>query len=134
MESRKVPPDSAAHSPFSALLGLRMESSSTGTAVIRMPFQAKLLNDGGPSVPIHGGAIASLVDIAACAAVWTLDATSRSATISMTVNYTGMAIQTDLVARATVRRHSKRVASVNVEILDSKDALVADALVTYKIA
>jgi uncharacterized protein (TIGR00369 family) len=134
MEPRKAPPDSIAHSPFSALLGLHMESSGTGCAVLRMPFQAKLLNDGGPNVPVHGGAIASLVDVAACAAVWTLDATSRSATISMTVNYTGMAIQTDLLAHATVRRHGKRVASVNVEVRDSNDALVADALVTYKIA
>ena len=134
MASRKEAPDAAAHSPFSALLGLRLESSSEGIAVVRMPFQAKLLNDGGPNVPVHGGAIASLADVAACAAVWTLDATTRSATISMTVNYTGMAIQSDLVARAKVRRHGKRVASVNVEIRDSSDALVADALVTYKIA
>ena len=134
MASRREAPDSIASSPYSSLLGLRMESSGEGTAVLRMPFQAKLLNDGGPNVPVHGGAIASLVDVAACAAVWTLDATTRSATVSMTVNYTGMAIQTDLLAHATVRRHSKRVASVTVEIRDSNDALVADALVTYKIA
>ena len=57
-----------------------------------------------PSVPIHGGAIASLADFAACAAIWSLEATQRSATISMTVNYTGPGIQSDLVARATVRR------------------------------
>jgi uncharacterized protein (TIGR00369 family) len=70
----------------------------------------------------------------ACAAVWSIDATTRSATISMTVNYTGMASQSALVALATVRRHGKRVASVNVEIRDEADALIADALVTYKIA
>ena len=45
-----------------------------------------------------------------------------------------MAVRSDLVARATVRRHGKRVASLNVEIRDSSDALIADALVTYKIA
>ena len=99
-----------------------------------MPFSDKLLNDGGPDVPIHGGAIASLADFTACVAIWSLAATQRSATISMTVNYTGPGIRSDLVARATVRRHSKRVASINVEIRDRADALVADALVTYKIA
>ena len=52
----------------------------------------------------------------------------------MTVNYTGMASQSALVALATVRRHGKRLASVNVEIRDEADALIADALVTYKIA
>ena len=99
-----------------------------------MPFDAKLLNDGGLDVPVHGGAIASFADVAACAAIWTLPATQRSATISMTVNYTGPAIRSDLVARAVVRRTGKRVASIAVEIRDASDALIADALVTYKIA
>jgi len=120
--------------PFSAILGLKIISAENGVAVVRMPFSEKLLNDGGPQVPIHGGAIASLADFAACAAIWSLAQTQRSATISMTVNYTGPGIQTDLVARAVVRRHSKRVASISVEICDDAGALVADALVTYKIA
>jgi uncharacterized protein (TIGR00369 family) len=120
--------------PFSADLGLKIVSAENGEAVVRMPFSEKLLNDGGPQVPIHGGAIASLADFAACAAVWSLAATQRSATISMTVNYTGPGIQSDLIARAVVRRGGKRVASINVEIRDRSDALVADALITYKIA
>jgi|HubBroStandDraft_6_1064221.scaffolds.fasta_scaffold1978166_1 uncharacterized protein (TIGR00369 family) len=120
--------------PFSADLGLKIVSAENGEAVVRMPFSEKLLNDGGPQVPIHGGAIASLADFAACAAVWSLAATQRSATISMTVNYSGPGIQSDLIARAVVRRAGKRVASINVEIRDRSDALVADALITYKIA
>lgn len=134
MVARKEHLDSIERAPFSALLGLRIESRSNGTAVVRMPFAEALLNDGGPQAPIHGGAIASLADVAACAAVWSIDATMRSATISMTVNYTGMASQSALVACATVRRHGKRLASVNVEIRDDAGALIADALVTYKIA
>ncbi|HKF30644.1 MAG TPA: PaaI family thioesterase [Candidatus Binataceae bacterium] len=134
MAAHKENLDSLERAPFSAQLGLRVESRSKGTAVVRMPFALTLLNDGGPQAPIHGGAIASLADVAACAAVWSIDATTRSATISMTVNYTGMASQSALVALATVRRHGKRLASVNVEIRDEAGALVADALVTYKIA
>lgn len=121
-------------SPFSAILGLKVESAGAGAAAVRMPFDLRLLNDGGPDVPIHGGAIASLADFAACAAVWTMPETRRSATISMTVNYTAPGIRSDLVARARVRSKGKRVASVNVEIQDQAGALVADALVTYKIA
>jgi uncharacterized protein (TIGR00369 family) len=101
---------------------------------VRLPFDARLLNYGPPDVPIHGGAIASLADFAACAAVWTLSETRRSATISMTVNYTAPAIQSELLAVATVRRSGKRVASIAVEIRDRHDSLIADALVTYKIA
>jgi uncharacterized protein (TIGR00369 family) len=120
--------------PFSALLGLKVEEASPGSAIVRMPFGPRLLNYGPPDVPIHGGAIATLADFAACAAVWTMPETQRSATISMTVNYTGPGVQSDLVAHAQVRRKGKRVASLTVEIRDHADALIADALVTYKIA
>ena len=108
--------------------------AAEATAVARMPFDPRLLNAGGPAMPIHGGAIASLADFAACAAVWTLPITQRSATISMTVNYTGPGIGSDLIATARVRRSGSRVASLNVAIRDSQSALVADAMVTYKIA
>jgi len=121
-------------SPFSAILGLKVEAASEGEAVVRMPFDLRLLNAGGPLMPIHGGAIASLADFAACAAVWTMPETQRSATISMTVNYTGPGIGSDLIATACVRRKGRRVASLSVAIRDRKDDLVADALVTYKIA
>jgi uncharacterized protein (TIGR00369 family) len=118
--------------PFAAMLGLKIESALNGAATVRMPFSLRNLNEGGPKAPIHGGAIAALIDIAACAAVWSLAETTRSATISMTVNYTGFAVSSDLVARAKVRRTGKRVASLAVEVFDAADALIADALVTYK--
>jgi uncharacterized protein (TIGR00369 family) len=121
-------------SPFSAMVGLKIVAAEKGEAVVRMPFSEKLLNDGGINMPIHGGAIASLADFAACAAIWTLPETQRSMTISMTVNFTGPGIRSDLVATARVRRAGKRIASINVEIRDNDDALVADALITYKIA
>jgi len=120
--------------PFSALLGLKVENAAEGRAFVRMPFDQRLLNYGPPNVPIHGGAIAALADFAACAAVWTMPETQRSATISMTVNYTGPGVRSDLVALAQVRRKGHRVASLTVEIRDDANALVADALVTYKIA
>jgi uncharacterized protein (TIGR00369 family) len=123
-----------AEGPFSALLGLTVDSAMEGKVTVRMPFQQRLLNYGPPDVPVHGGAIASLADFAACAAVWTLSSTQRSATISLTANYSAPAVQSDLIATATVRRSGKRVASIAVEIRDRRDALIADALVTYKIA
>ena len=122
------------NAPLAALLGLKIESAASGAAVVRMPFNLRLLNNGGPKAPVHGGAIATLADVASCAAVWSLEETVRSATISMTVNYTGFATESDLIARARVRRKGKRIASLSVEIIDESGALVADALVTYKIA
>ncbi len=120
--------------PFAALLGLKIEAAAGGAATVRMPFDLRILNEGGPAAPIHGGAIAALVDVAACAAVWSLAETTRTATISMTVNYTGFAVNSDLVARARVKRRGKLIASLSVEVVDASDALIADALVTYKIA
>jgi uncharacterized protein (TIGR00369 family) len=120
--------------PFSVLLGLTVDSAQQGMVTVRMPFHERLLNYGPPNVPVHGGAIASLADFAACAAVWTLPATQRSATISLTINYSAPAVQSELLATATVRRSGKRVASIAVEILDRHGALIADALVTYKVA
>ncbi len=120
--------------PFSAIVGLQIVSAHDGEAIVRMPFSTRNLNYGGEQVPIHGGAIASLADFAACAAVWSIPETQRSATISMTVNYTAPAIQSDLTAHAAIRRRGKRVASLTVEIHDAAGELIADALVTYKIA
>ncbi len=120
--------------PFSALVGLIIVSACDGEAIVRMPFSTRNLNFGGEDVPIHGGAIASLADFTACAAVWSMPETERSATISMTVNYAAPAIKSDLTAHATVRRKGKRIASLTVEIHDDSGDLVADALVTYKIA
>jgi uncharacterized protein (TIGR00369 family) len=120
--------------PFSTLLGFTVDSATEGKVTVRMPFHERLLNYGPLDVPIHGGAISSLADFAACAAVWTLPATQRSATISLTVNYTAPAVQSELLATAAVRRGGKRVASIAVEIRDRNGTLIADALVTYKIA
>ncbi len=120
--------------PYSRALRLRIESHSDGAVTVRMPFHLDILNAGGPDVPIHGGAIAALADFAACAAVWTMPETRSTATISITVNYTAPAVHTDLVAQARVRHRGRRIASLAVDIRDASRTLIADALVTYKIA
>jgi uncharacterized protein (TIGR00369 family) len=133
-QDRSVIIQTLERAPFAALLNLKIESAAGGAATVRMPFDLRILNEGGPAAPIHGGAIAALADVAACAAVWSLTETTRTATISMTVNYTGFAVNSDLIARARVKRRGKRIASLSVEVVDASDALIADALVTYKIA
>ena len=40
--------------PFSAVLGLKIESAANGSAKVRMPFDLRILNEGGPAAPIHG--------------------------------------------------------------------------------
>jgi len=119
--------------PFSALLGLKIESAGKDEARVRMPFRLDLLNEGGPQAPIHGGAIASLVDTAAVTAVWTDPKMQQSATISMTINYLNAGVSTDLIATAKVRKRGRRIASLSVEVVDESGQLVADSLVIFKV-
>ena len=119
--------------PFSALLGLKIEHAANGEARVRMPFRLNLLNEGGPQAPIHGGAIASLIDTAAVTAVWTDPTTQQSATISMTINYLNAGVSSDLIATARVRKRGRRVASLNVEVVDKTGQLIADSLVIFKV-
>jgi uncharacterized protein (TIGR00369 family) len=126
--------DGITQAPFARLLGFTIESAGHGEARLRLPFDEKLLNKGGLEVPIHGGAIAALIDTAACAAIWTIPQTVRSATIAMSINFTGPGIKSDLFADARVTKAGKRIASLSVEVRDEGDVLIASALVTYKIA
>jgi uncharacterized protein (TIGR00369 family) len=119
--------------PFSALLGLKIESAVNGEARVRMPFRLDLLNEGGPQAPIHGGAIASLIDTAAVTAVWTDSKTQQSATISMTINYLNAGVSSDLIATARVRKRGRRIASLSVEVVDEKGQVVADSLVVFRV-
>jgi uncharacterized protein (TIGR00369 family) len=127
-------PRSIERAPFSALLGLKIESTGKDEARVRMPFRLNLLNEGGPQAPIHGGAIASLIDVAAVTAVWTDPRMKQSATISMTINFLNPAVSSDLIATARVRKRGRRVASLNVEVVDENGQLIADSMVVFKAA
>jgi uncharacterized protein (TIGR00369 family) len=119
--------------PFSSLLGLKIESAANGEARVRMPLRLDLLNEGGPQAPIHGGAIASLIDTTAVTAVWTDPKMQQSATISMTINYLNAGVASDLIATAKVRKRGRRVASLSVEVTDASGQLIADSLVIFKV-
>jgi uncharacterized protein (TIGR00369 family) len=119
--------------PFSTLLGLKVESAANGQARVRMPFRLDLLNEGGPQAPIHGGAIAALIDTAALTAVWTDPAMRQSATISITINYLNPGVSSDLIAIARVRKRGRRIASLSVEVVDQSGQTVADSLVIFKV-
>lgn len=119
--------------PFSAMLGLKIEGAGNGEARVRMPFQLALLNEGGPQAPIHGGAIASLIDTAAVTAVWTAPGLQQSATIAMSINYLNAGVKSDLIATARVRKRGRRIVNLTVEVTDQSGQLIADSLVTFRV-
>jgi uncharacterized protein (TIGR00369 family) len=119
--------------PFCVLLGIKIESAANGEARVRMPFHLNLLNEGGPQAPIHGGAIASLIDTAALTALLTAPDLQRTATIVLSINYMNAGVHSDLIASARLRKRGRRIASLSVEVADESGQLIADALVTFRI-
>ena len=86
---------------------------------------------------MHGGAIASLIDAAAGAAIITLieddDESYRGqATLDLNVTYLNAAT-TDVHADARVLRSSRALAFTSVDVRDASGALVAVGRATYSI-
>jgi uncharacterized protein (TIGR00369 family) len=85
---------------------------------------------------VHGGAIATLLDVAVTAAAFcapeALDATS-GATISLTVNYV-RAGRGDLVAVGRAVRRAGGLCFCDAEATDADGRTVATAIATYRYA
>ena len=122
------------NSPFARATGLRLEEMEADRAVVAMPYSETLTTFGDV---VHGGAIATLLDVAAVAAAWsgvTDESAATGATVSSSVNYLRAARGTDLIATARVTRRAKSFCFCEVTIADADERLVAQGIVTYKIA
>jgi uncharacterized protein (TIGR00369 family) len=125
--------DQMTGTPYIGGLGIVIEEWSPAGARLRLPFDARLTNDG---TALHGGAIASLVDTAGAAAVWAghdFDKGIRAATVSLTVNYTGAGRGTDLVADAVCVKRGKDLAFSEIRVTDPDGRGVATATLVYRI-
>ena len=123
--------DRIAKESFAAMLGVELVERETDRVAVKLPYQPKL----GVG-RIHGGAISALVDIAATAAFWSCpDVTPRSqgATVGFTINFLKLAVATDLVATATVRRRGGTLCTGDVSVRNDAGEEVAAAMVTYKL-
>jgi uncharacterized protein (TIGR00369 family) len=120
-------------SPYGKQLGVVTESVEVDRVRLRLPYREALTTIGDL---VHGGAIASLVDVAATAACWaspTVDPSARGTTIGFTVNYLNAGRGQDLVATAEVVQRGKSIVICEVSVRGG-DLLVARALVTYKLS
>lgn len=116
---------------FASLIGVELVEQDEDRVVVRLPYKAKL----GVG-RIHGGTISVLVDIAATAAFWScsdLTPTSQGATVGFTINFLKLAVATDLVATATVRRRGGTLCTGDVSVRNDAGEEVAAAMVTYKL-
>jgi uncharacterized protein (TIGR00369 family) len=96
------------------LLGIEVTRSNEDSAIATLTADERHLNPGGT---VHGGAIATLVDIAMGAAVYAgSDDDERPVTIEIKLNYLEAATAGPLRASAVVRRRGSRFTVLESEV------------------
>lgn len=120
-------------SPFVGHLGMRLVDVQPGRATLALPFAPELITMAGV---VHGGAIASLIDVAGMVAAWSdveVTGNPRGSTVALTVNYLAPANNEDLEATATVLRRGRSLVYLDIEVRGASSNLVAKGLATYKL-
>ena len=123
--------DLAAMRPYYRLLGLRVEAGEpAGLSKLVLESRSELENSRGE---VHGGVIASLLDVAMGVAVRsTLPQSDGATTVSLTVNYVAPGRST-LTARGRVVRKGRTLASVEATVTDASEQIVAHAVGTMRV-
>lgn len=112
-------------SPFVQLLGIELVEIDTDGAVLRMPYRPELATAGNI---VHGGAIASLIDMAAVTSAWADDdepETMDGATVSLDVSYVAAARGKELTAAGVVSKRGRNLVFVDVRVFEPGMRLVA---------
>ncbi len=119
--------------PLQSLLGMSLTSWSEGFAVVEVPLAKKLRNRQG--LP-HGGVHATLLDSAmGYAGCYTGDANVQqmALTLSLTVNYVGIAQGARLIATARMSGGGRKTYFCEAELRDDLGTLVATATGVFKL-
>lgn len=118
-------------SPFQQLFDLsctRLERTA-GEVEIVMGYTASVERSPGTR-QYHGGAIASLIDIAGDYALWAVLGYGVP-TINIRIDYLRPASDTRLRAQARVRKAGRTVGVVDIDVLDDQGRLIAVGRGTY---
>lgn len=118
-------------SGFAGLVGLRVLSGEAGEAVIECEVGPDHLNVGGT---VHGGVIATLVDVAVGVACHTLDAERpgrATATTELNITFLQPSSAGPLTCRARIRRRGRSLAVGEAEVSDAAGRLMALGRATY---
>jgi len=118
-------PEVLRRSPYARLLGLEMIRAAPDEVVIRMPFRGDLLADDEEAARyVHGGALASLIDIAGTFAV--IAAVGHDVvTVDLRVDYLRPVRSGDLAGTARPVRVGRSLAVADVEVAGADGKLVA---------
>jgi uncharacterized protein (TIGR00369 family) len=122
------------YSPLATKLGLTLVNAGDGAALYSLPFDHS--NTTIEDV-VHGGAILSLADSAATAAVWsTVEEREkyRGLTIDLSLSFISAARNVDLIARAQVLKRGRSICYCEVDVETEAGVLIAKAKVAYKLS
>lgn len=116
--------------PLHQMLGLRYRAPEPGVghAEVRLPIQPEALGFTGS---LHGGAIATMVDLACALAAVGISgfdpAEETMVTSDMHVRYLGRPRTDTVIAKADVVKQGKQLIVVECRVVDEEDHLVAHA-------
>jgi uncharacterized protein (TIGR00369 family) len=118
---------------FLQWMGIVFDRYNHDDVILRVPFRENLTNDG---TVFHGGVIAAALDTAGAAAAWSnhdFDKGTRASTVSISVQYVGMARQSDLLCHARTVKRGKELTFTEITATDTDGVVVAHAVQTYRI-
>jgi len=115
--------------PFLELVGVRGERWSAGNSTVTLQSRHEVSNHFGG---VHGGAVATLLDVAMASAARSQHPENGVVTVSMTVNFlrSGEGL---LTAAGKVRQSGRSLVFCEAEVHDEAGHLVATASGTFKI-
>lgn len=121
--------------PHNESLGLTMTDYGDGVAVIRLPYDARLVGNPDTGV-LHGGAITALLDATCGAAVFMkLLSPLPIATLDLRIDYLKPATPAlDVFARAECFKLSRNVAFARATAYQNADDPIATATATFMIS
>ena len=117
-------------------LGVAVEDARPGWVRLRLPVRNELCNAAG--APLHGGVLASLVDMAVGGALATMGAAAAGgvdqATLDVNVSFMGAArAGDDVVAEGRILKRGRSIAFGEATITDGGGRLLGAGHATYMI-
>ncbi len=113
--------------PYLGYMGISADSTS-GELIGKMAFEQKLV--GNPALPaLHGGSIGALLEATAVfELLHAAETVLLPKTITLTIDYLRSGKPVDTLAKATISKQGRRVASVHVEAWqEDRERLIATA-------
>jgi len=119
--------------PYHQYLDLKIEKAEPGHARLSIPTGPKV--DGGVAGSVHGGILASLVDIAMLEAVLPTfeEGDQPGGTIDLGITYLRPSMGERIAVEANIVRRGREIVSTEVSVFDDQERLCARGRVLYKI-